>query len=310
VEDFDVMRPFTRGEAIQAGLAASALRSKAFRRVMTNVYVDASVPLTPTLRAVAPLALAVPVAWASHASAGRIHDVPLPPLPDEHVSVLEAGQRLRRTGVVSHVAPTSSRIVYIDGARVSAPGQMFVELAELLDLVDLVVVGDHLVRKGKISLADLREFCASSTSPGAAAARAAAAFVRERVDSPMETRLRMLIVLAGLPEPQVNVSIVDAHGLVKRRYDLSWPEVKVIVEYDGRHHIEREEQWEADLARREEIDDAEWRILVVTSKGVFNHPEQTLQRIWRLLRARRLPGLPPCPGDEWRPHFPGRRTDA
>jgi hypothetical protein len=82
------------------------------------------------------------------------------------------------------------------------------------------------------------------------------ALVRERVDSPMESRLRMLIVLAGLPEPRVNVTYGEEDGLVLRRYDLSWPEVRVIVEYDGRHHVERVEQWESDLERREAIDDA------------------------------------------------------
>jgi hypothetical protein len=80
----------------------------------------------------------------------------------------------------------------------------------------------------------------------------------------METRLRMLIVLAGLPEPQVNLTLRAGDGTPLRRYDLCWPEVRVIVEYDGRHHVEREEQWEADLDRREADDDDGWRTLIVT----------------------------------------------
>ena len=193
-----------------------------------------------------------------------------------------------------------------DGVRVSGYGQMFVELAELLSLVDLVVVGDNLVRHERIKRAALTEFCEASALPGADAAHRAAIYVRERVDSPMETRLRMLIVLAGLPEPEVNVTVRTADGEPLRRYDLSYPSAKVIVEYDGRQHIEREDSWESDLDRREAIDDEGWRILVVTSRGIYREPERTLERISRLLSARGLPGVPRRLIDDWRPHFPTR----
>ena len=42
---------------------------------------------------------------------------------------------------------------------------------------------------------------------GCRLARRAASLAREGVDSPQETRLRLLLVLAGLPEPRVNVII-------------------------------------------------------------------------------------------------------
>ena len=97
----------------------------------------------------------------------------------------------------------------------------------------------------------------------------------------------------------------DEHGDEVRRYEVSWPEVRVVVEYDGRHHIERVEQWERDLARREAIDHDDWRIVVVVSAGIYKHPEQTVERVFRVLSARGLPGLPEAPSEAWRPHFPG-----
>lgn len=275
---------------------------------MNNVYVDASVPLTPRLQALAPLAVADPVAWASHASAARVYGVPIPPLAGEHISVLDKSQRLRRAGIASHVAPPTSKVVELSGRRISAPEQLFVELAQILGLVDLVIAGDWLVRNKWTSLDKLRTFCERSRIPGSKAARSAAAYVRERVDSPMETRLRMLIVLSGLPEPAVNITIEARPGMAKRRYDLSWPAVQVITEYDGRHHVEREKQWEADLVRREAIDDDGWRILVVTSKGIFVEPEKTLERIHRVLRQRGLAGVPAQLSEDWRQHFPGREA--
>ena len=183
---------------------------------------------------------------------------------------------------------------------------MFVELAELLHLVDLVVVGDDLVRRRLVGCDALAAHTAGSSAPGARLARRAASYVRARVDSPMESRLRMLLVLAGIPEPEVNLTIRDADGEPLRRYDLSWPAAKTAGEYDGRQHAERIEQWEADLERREAIDDDEWRLLVVVASGIYHHPERTVWRVWRTLRARGLPGLPARPSEDWRPYFPSR----
>lgn len=306
LQRFDPRKPFTRAEAIQAGIDPMELASKAYRRLLVNVYVDSSVPVTPALCAEAPLALAPATAWASHASAARIIGAPIPALPGEHVSVLSPGERLSRQGVRSHVADGTSLIWNRQGLRISAPRQMFVELATQLGLIDLVVVGDWLVKNRQVTLSELSEFCASSSHRGAKDARRAAAYVRERVDSPMETRVRMLLVLAGLPEPEVNLTIRDVDGQPKRRYDLSWPGVKVIVEYDGRHHIDRIEEWEADLERREAIDDDGWRIIVLIAKNVFDRPDLTIERVARLLRSRRLAGVPRVLSDDWRPHFPVR----
>ncbi|WP_182920348.1 DUF559 domain-containing protein [Nocardioides cavernaquae] len=303
------MQPFTRAEALQAGIPDSALRGPGFRRLMGNVYVDSAVELTPALAAKAPLAVAPPSAWVSHVSAARLLGVPVPTLPGEHISVLAKQDRLRRSGVTSHVAPGTSLVTRRGGARISAPAQLFVELASQLGLVDLVVAGDWLVRQGLVTLEVLREFCAASQLRASVLAREAVVFVRERVDSPMETRVRMLLVLAGLPEPVVNLKVNVGDGSGRRRYDLSWAAVKVIVEYDGRHHAERIEQWEKDLLRREGIDDDGWRMIVLVAKDVYSRPDRTLERVVRVLRARGLEGLPRHLDDSWRAHFPVR-TEA
>lgn len=120
----------------------------------------------------------------------------------------------------------------------------------------------------------------------------------------MESRLRMLLVLAGLPEPKVDVRDVNEDGTWRRRYDLCYPEFKLIIEYDGRQHAEDVEQWNVDLERREELDEEEFRILVVTARGIFVEPARTIERVRRALIARgctqRL-----VIDDAWREHFGG-----
>jgi very-short-patch-repair endonuclease len=269
------------------------------------VYVDVRVPDHPLIRAQAALVIHPPSAFASHVTAARVFGLPVPPHPAEHMTVERAQDRCKRREIVCHVGRTLD-VVDVGGFRVSGPHRMFLELASILSLVDLVVVGDALVRLRTVTPGSLVAACKASGERHAAAALRAARYVRDEVDSPMETRLRMLIVLAGLPEPEVNHKIRDEHGRVTRRFDLSYPSVRLIVEYDGRQHIEVRDNWTADLRRREEFDEAGWRILVVTSEGIYRSPAETVARVHRTLRQRGWRGLSPRTNDAWRPYFPGR----
>lgn len=304
--NLDTTNPFTRAEGLAAGITPAVLRGPRYRQLGHGVYVDASAPQTPLVAARAILIGYDGHAHASHATAARIHGLPIPALADEHVSVGDQARRKSRSGARVHVS-RDAEVITIGGIRVSSPRQTFLDLCDMLELVDLVVVGDALVRAGHVTVDELAAFCAARRHRSARAARRAAALVRSGVDSPMETRLRLLLVFSGLPEPEVNRMIRADTGDPIRKYDLSWPAARVIVEYDGRHHIEREDQWESDLDRREAIDDDGWRILVVTSRGIYRDPARTVDRVWRLLRSRGLSGLPTRPSDGWRAHFPGRR---
>jgi very-short-patch-repair endonuclease len=304
-QPLDVTRPFTTAQALHAGITAAQLRGPLFRQLGKGVYVSAGRRPGPLLNAEAALITHAMPAYASHFSSARVYKIPVPDHPDEHVSVLDPGQRRRRSGVCLHVAPPAATVLTMSGVPLSPPAQTFVELAEYLPLVDLVVAGDFIVRKQWCTPEELVAFCRASKDRHAGKALRAAKYVREGVDSPMETRLRMLIVLAGLPEPLVNFKVYDGQGNVRRRFDLSYPGLRVIVEYDGRQHAEDSGQYDSDIFRREELDDGEWRIVVVTAKGIYQNPEETLRRIVKVLKARGASNLPPRLSDKWRAHFPG-----
>jgi hypothetical protein len=111
--------------------------------------------------------------------------------------------------------------------------------------------------------------------------------MRDGVDSPMETRLRLLIVFAGMPEPTVNVIVRGEDGSWRMRFDLCCLDQRLIVEYDGRKHADSTEQWERDIYRREELDQMDYRLLIVTSRGVYSEPQRTLERVRDAARAGR-----------------------
>jgi very-short-patch-repair endonuclease len=151
-------------------------------------------------------------------------------------------------------------------------------------------------------------YCSRSTDAHARRALEAARLVRADVDSPMESRLRMLLVLAGLPEPEVDLRIRNDLGDVLARFDLACRSARVAVEYDGRQHAESPKQHDRDIDRREDIDSWQWRIIVITAKGISQEPERTLARVAGVLRERGCPGLPRRSDDRWRPHFPAQAT--
>ncbi len=109
------------------------------------------------------------------------------------------------------------------------------------------------------------------------------------------------LVLSGLPEPVVNHKIRWPDGQVRFRFDLSYPDAGLVVEYDGRQHADSTTQWGSDLGRREWLDGNGWRIVVVIATDLHRTPAATLQRIRAAMRQRGM-AVPPV-DEQWRRHF-------
>ena len=304
----DPKRPFTRADALAAGISPRQLGRSRFRRIFRGVYISASVRPTQIERIVGGLLLFPEGAWASHVSGAQVCGVAVPQTSWVHISVQSPEDRRWQPGLKPHVAPLHVQVRRHHGIPVSDPVRMFVELASMLDLVDLVVAGDSMLRVMKMTAAELVAGLEATHDYWSPAARYAAQFVRDEVESPMETRLRMLLVLAGLPEPEVNHKLRDESGQVVARFDLSYPHLRLVIEYDGRQHVDIIENWEDDNERREFLDDLEWRVLKVRARGIYVEPGRTIERVARALRRCGV-SLPP-PSDEWRRYFPGRPSAA
>lgn len=306
----DPSLPFTRAEARAAAISIRQLRGPKYQRLFFNSYVSSAVAVTPVLRAKAALKVSPADSYASHLTAGEIWGGWVPEHTFTHVSSPAEESRCQRRGIRNHESTPAARVVTYRGVRVTDPVQTFLDLCAELNLVDLVVFGDSMVKAGQTTPAGLAEAAKHWQGKGCRLARRAAGYVREGVDSPMESRLRMLIVLAGLPEPKVNFILHNANGSWRMRFDLSYPGLKLIVEYDGRQHAEDHDQWDHDIDRREELDRLEWRLLVVRSTGIFVEPERTLRRVATALRERGCQSVPGRFKDEWRLYFPGRKAKA
>ena len=301
----NIRRPFTSAQARDAGLSRGQLAGPKFRRVVSGVYVDAAAQDSPWIRAAAALAVHPGTAHISHTTAAQLMGLPVAATADVHVTVLDQRDRRPRAEVACHTRPGSDHVLY-QGLRVSPPLQQFVELAGMLNLVELVVVGDAMIRQLGLTRERIVTYCSRYAGEHATAAQRAARYVRAEADSPTESLLRMLIVLAGLPEPVVNIVLRDESGTVIFRLDMGYPDVKVGTEYDGRHHAENSAQWRRDILRREALESDGWRLIIITSDGIYRDPMQTLTRVRDVLAARGVTGLPRRLSADWRRFFPPR----
>jgi hypothetical protein len=294
-------RAISRAEAREQGISDRELAGPRFRKVATGRYLPSEVAPHPVHAIRVALACHPAGAVATHFSAARMLGAPVPAHPEEHITVRVPGDRRRRLGVRCHVLQIAEAdVMTMSGLRISRPNRMFVELARFLGLVDLVVLGDWLVQNAHTTVRSLRLYCRASLEQHSGRATYAANLVRARSESPRESRLRVLLALAGLPAPEVNAEVFDAEGEFLARLDLAFPALKIAVEYDGGHHADKD-QWEADVARRQRLEDLGWRIIIVTNKQLFQHPARILASVARALEER---GADVGPlSDDWRPHF-------
>ena len=292
-------RPFTLEMGLAAGLSRRQINGPAFRRVHRGIYVDATTPDNTVTRARGAKLGLPDDAVFSHWTAWRLWVPSAPTTSAIHASFgRNAFTQMDCVDVHRFTYPVDA--VFRHGLPITSAEQTFVHMAVLLDLVDLVGLGDSLVRRSGVTPGQLRRWAREWEGHGGRRAREAARFVRERVDSLPESRLRMLLVLADLPEPVVNHSVV-VDGVERYRLDLAYVDHMVAIEYDGRWH-DRPDQRAKDEVRRAELRQMGWTVIVVKADGLFVDPDATLVELSEHLVAAGVP----CPArfsDSYRPFF-------
>lgn len=269
--------PFSRRRALELGVTPDRLRAGDLFVPHRGVR-SATRASSTAERAADALPLLREGEWFSHVTALELWGLPLPAscgTAGLHVAGTERRQ-LRRPGIVGHRMLRPPTRLTVAGLPVSAPLEAWIESASLLSLDELVQVGDALAGRWSAraaarrlpvrALTDASSRARARRRPGANLLCEAAGLVRERVDSPQETLLRLQIVRSGRPEPEVNVERWAHDGSWLGRPDLSYAEAKVAIDFEGDGHRTDRRQWEADVDRRERFVDDGWAYLRVTDQ--------------------------------------------
>lgn len=185
----------------------------------------------------------------------------------------------------SHADSVDLRLVR--GLPVTSPAATWWSLGSELDLDDLIAAADSLVKRTR-PLCTIEELASAGTAArgrrGAALCRRALPLVRAGCDSRRETQLRLVLVRAGLPEPEVNPVVLRT---IDGRYfgDLVYSEHRVIVEYDGGHHRTDSRQFARDVTRLEHLAREGWSVVRVLKEHLAD-PDEVVRRVVLALRSR------------------------
>ncbi|GHJ51048.1 hypothetical protein Nm8I071_03550 [Nonomuraea sp. TT08I-71] len=283
--------PFRGSAAVTEGLLTWAmLHGPAWRRLLPDVYVhrdghrpddhrmwcDAVALRLPPGAAIAGRSAAF--LWGSDLLA---RDAPVTVL-------LPRAARLRphpRVHLVRSVLPDGDRTRFA-GLPVTTALRTAFDLGRQGPRVDALVAVDALLHRRVVKLPALRAYSAAHPGwPGAALLREVLALAEPLSESPMETRLRLLLLDAGLGPLTAQHDVHDARGRFVARVDLAWPALRVAVEYDGDHHRERA-HFRQDVARLNALRAAGWLVVRFTADDVLRHPRATIALVRQALCER------------------------
>jgi hypothetical protein len=274
--------------ALAAGITRRQLDGPGWVRLFPDVYARAATTLDEaTWRAAARLAVGPDrVAWGL--TAAWLHGVLTPDLRRQPVLDLAAGHGLahpRRRGQRSARLRLDRRdVVELDGARVTSPERTCFDLARSGSLVDAVVGVDAFLSAGLTSVDRLWRFCQERRRwPYVDRLREAVVLGSDRVRSPAETRLRMLLVLNGLPEPMVNITVHDEAGRRIGTPDLLYLKPLLGIEYDGAYHSDQQVH-QVDLVRENGFVTRGLPLLRYSRHDLQHRPVRVVAEVERALR--------------------------
>lgn len=232
----------------------------------------------------------------SHFSAARLHGLDVWNCGDEvH---LTSPSTPSGTGVAADVvhhhlqlpAGSAGRITSAAGPRVRVTSleRTVVDCARFGGFAQAVVIGDHALRRGASMETMMAMVSGLTGRRGVKRARRVLAALNEASESVGESRTRLVLAVMDIPAPVLQLRI-QANGM-EYRADFAWPELKLILEFDGQgKYFNYRPTAEALLAERRReslLVEQGWRFIRVVWDDLAR-PEDLRRRIYRAVAEAR-----------------------
>jgi very-short-patch-repair endonuclease len=148
------------------------------------------------------------------------------------------------------------------------PLDAWMQCTSRLSSDEAIVLAENIMRVDSDILPSDFDSCLNTQFRGCRRCSEAVPLIRQNTDSSQETRLRLKLCEAGLPEPSINYT---PQGLLwgkdfPMRFDLAYEKQRILIEYDGLHHI-TPEQRNNDNEKRSQAQAAGWCVLVIDSRN-------------------------------------------
>ncbi|MDX6255274.1 MAG: hypothetical protein QOJ11_1608 [Frankiales bacterium] len=287
-------QPFLVSSARSLGVSPGVLRGPLFRAVCHGVHVAADTPDGTGLRlAAARLILPSSAAFSGNTAAwlhgidiARDEDAPLEVTFAPGTAALGRGLFTPRQATLAAADVVSRR-----GVPVTSPVRTAYDLARRFDVVEAVVAVDAFWHRGLVKPDQLLDYAAThGVLRGVRQIPYVVGLADVGAGSPMESRLRMLMVLdVGLPKPQTQIKVCTSDGQVIARLDMGYRGLQMGVEYDGEVHAQPAVRAK-DLRRHNALLARQWHNLRYSADAYYNRRDDVISEIkdtYATLTARR-----------------------
>jgi very-short-patch-repair endonuclease len=276
------MQPFLGSAAVRAGALTRHRLARDHRALYRDVYVPRELEVTALVRAQAAwLATGSPLCGASAAavlgtrwlSAGA---------PAE---VLRGNRHTQRGIVVRSHRTASGELCLAGGLPVTTAARTAFDIGRSRAPDRAVPILDALLAATGITPANVAEVAARWPGVrGVRRLRSVLGLLDAGAESPQESRLRLVLVRAGLPPPQTQIVVPE----LRVRVDMGWPRWRVAVEYDGVQHWLDAAQRAWDIERIALLEAVGWSVVRV-SAAMLQRPGMIVERVRTRLRASGCP---------------------
>lgn len=292
--------PFTLEDAERLGITRHrlrcAVREGVVRRIVTGVYVRADRPDSHAVRCAAVARVVSPASVVCDRTAAWLHGIDVFGLGDQEVlppvetCVIRGHARSQRFGVDGRSRDLAPRdLMKLDGLLVTTPLRTALDLACGLGRRRALAALDQFMRIHGITTEQMqREVIRYRGRRGVVQLRELIPLADVRAESVRESWLRLDIIDAGFPPPELQVWVEDEYGVKVYRLDLAYPLHRIAIEYDGAdYHLRDEDQRRRDAERRRWLRQHGWTVIVVDKHGLTGRERMVWkQELAEALRPR------------------------
>jgi very-short-patch-repair endonuclease len=274
--------PFNLEEARRHGLTKDHLLGASWSRLGGGFYALRAIAHdTDVVLGAASRRLPMNAAFSGR-TAAWLHGLDLPPCEPVEVTLPLRSHTSRLAGVAVRRSDVgASERVILRGHPTTSLVRTLADLGRRRPLVEAVAALDMALHKRLLKFDDLHSWArAHPRYPGIARLRRAIELAEPATESVMETRLRLLLVMARLPRPLAQVTLHDERGHFLGRPDFYYPLHRLALEYDGAGH---RENLTGDNRRQNRLVDAGYRLLRFTAADVLSTPDSVVDLVRRVL---------------------------
>jgi len=256
---------FIGSEEVAAGRMTRYELQRGYTAIYRGIYARKNADLSLRDRAIAAWLASGRKGVVAGVAAAALHGAPW---VDPTVPIELVGVRIRsQSGLVPRADRIADdEIIRVSGLPVTSRVRTAFDMGRHLDRIDALARLDALMWNQKFSRADVRALGDRyPRAPGLRRLFELLPLVDGGAESPRESRIRLLLLDAGFPQPETQIPVLQGSYPVAF-LDMGWREHMVAVEYDGDHHRKDRRQYVKDIARLRMLEALGWIVIRVIAE--------------------------------------------